>query len=430
MQTSAGAAPRTLVLVALVAATGGLLFGYDTAVINGANEYLRLHFALSPVQDGMAAASAILGCIPGAMVAGFLSDRFGRRRVLFLCAVLYAASGAGSAIPHTFTEFLVARFGAGLAIGASSMVCPVYVAELAPAGIRGRMGSVFQLGIVVGIFVTLFINAWIQGLGDASWNASMGWRWMMAAEVVPAIVLFGLLFAVPESPRWLAQAGREEKGRFAELFRARFRRPLVIAVVLMLVSQFSGINAIMYYSTRIFTTAGVGVRDAFAATVIVGLVNLVFTFVAVALIDRAGRRSLLLVGLAIQVVALGAVGAMFRSGGGSLPLLLGILMFIAAFAMALGPIPWVLCSEIFPTRIRGRAMSVATFVIWTACYVVAQTFPVLNDHPSVGPAKTFFLYAACSLAGFLFVLLMVPETKGKSLEAIEAGWGHKEVHDA
>lgn len=439
-------------LVALVAATGGLLFGYDTAVINGANQYLRLHFALNPVQDGMAAASAILGCIPGAMLAGFLSDRFGRRSVLFLCAVLYAVSGVGSAVPQTFTAFLVARFGAGLAIGASSMVCPVYVAEMAPARMRGRLGTVFQLGIVVGIFVTLFINAWIQGLGDASWNASTGWRWMMAAEVAPAILLFGLLFVVPESPRWLVQAGRdaeardvlaridgpdhavreiaavqavlaEEEGRLGELFGTRFRRPLVIAIVLMAVSQFSGINAIMYYSTRIFTTAGVGVQDAFAATVIVGLVNLLFTFVAVALIDRAGRRPLLLVGLAIQVVALGAVGAMFRSGGGSLPLLLGILAFIAAFAMALGPIPWILCSEIFPTRIRGRAMSVATFVIWTACYVVAQTFPVLNDHPSIGPAKTFFLYAACSLLGFLFVLARVPETKGRSLEEIETGWG-------
>jgi SP family arabinose:H+ symporter-like MFS transporter len=190
----------------------------------------------------------------------------------------------------------------------------------------------------------------------------------------------------------------------------------------MLVSQFSGINAIMYYSTRIFMTAGVGVQDAFAATVIVGLVNLLFTFVAVALIDRAGRRPLLLVGLAIQVAALGTVGALFLGGGDNMAVLLAILVFIAAFAMALGPIPWILCSEIFPTRIRGRAMSVATATIWIGAFIVAQTFPVLNSHPSIGPARTFFLYATCSLIGFLFVFLMIPETKGKSLEEIEAGW--------
>jgi SP family arabinose:H+ symporter-like MFS transporter len=450
-QTPAGTTSRTLTVVALVAATGGLLFGYDTAVINGANEYLRRQFALSPMQDGMAAASAIIGCIPGAMVAGFLSDRFGRRNVLFLCAILYAVSGLGSAIPQTFTQFLIARFGAGLAIGASSMICPVYVAEMAPAEKRGRLGTVFQLGIVVGIFVTLFINAWIQSPGDMDWNTTMGWRWMMGAEVVPAMLLLALLFFAPESPRWLVQAGRDqearavlnriggsahaereiaavhqvleqEEGRFTELFRTRFRRPLIIAVALMLVSQFSGINAIMYYSTRIFMTAGVGVQDAFAATVIVGLVNLLFTFVAVALIDRAGRRPLLLVGLAIQVAALGTVGALFLGGGDNMAVLLAILVFIAAFAMALGPIPWILCSEIFPTRIRGRAMSVATATIWIGAFIVAQTFPVLNSHPSIGPARTFFLYATCSLIGFLFVFLMIPETKGKSLEEIEAGW--------
>jgi SP family arabinose:H+ symporter-like MFS transporter len=442
---------RALALITLVAGVGGFLFGYDTAVINGANQYLKAHFNLNSVQEGVAGASAILGCIPGAMVAGFLSDRFGRRKVLFICAILYAASGLLSAVPRTFTEFLIARFISGLGIGASSMICPVYIAELAPAAKRGRLGSLFQLGIVLGIFLTLFINAMIQGAGDEAWNASSGWRWMLGAEVAPAVALFFLLFFVPESPRWLLQAGRErearqileqvggsdhaeteimavrqvlaqEEGRFSELFQPRFRKPLIIAVILMAVSQFSGINAIMYYSTKIFTTAGVGVKNSFSASVLVGLVNLVFTFVAIALVDKAGRRALLLVGLALQVIFLGAVGWMFHNGIQGMGLLLAIVGFIAAFAMALGPIPWIFCSEVFPTKIRGRAMSIAVFTIWSSCYVVAQTFPMLNDSPAFGPAATFWVYAACSLFGLLFVWAMVPETKGRTLEEIESSW--------
>lgn len=442
---------NALLLVALTGIFGGFLFGYDTAVINGANQYLKAHFALNSIQEGMAGASAIFGCIPGAMFSGFLSDRFGRRKVLFVCAFLYAISGLLSAVPNTFTQFLAARFISGLGIGASSMICPVYIAEMAPASWRGRLGSLFQFGIVSGIFITLFINARIQGAGDDAWNATTGWRLMLGAEIVPAIFLLAVLFFVPESPRWLAEAGRETEARrilegmggaahadaelgavratksdegegsFTELFfQARYRRPLIIAVLLMAVSQFSGINAIMYYSTKILTTAGVGVKDSFAASALIGLINLFFTFVAMALVDKAGRRPLLLVGLAAQVIALGSVGWMFHVGTHGTGLLVAILAFIAAFAMALGPIPWILCSEIFPTRVRGRAMSVSTFVIWVSCYVVAQTFPMLNDSPNIGPAVTFWLYAACSLAGFIFVVALVPETKGRSLEQIEA----------
>jgi SP family arabinose:H+ symporter-like MFS transporter len=427
------------------------LFGYDTAVINGANQFLKLHFSLTPTQEGLAGASAILGCIPGAMFAGFFSDRFGRRKVLFASAIFFAVSGLLSAVPRTFPEFLAARWIGGLGIGAASMICPVYMAELAPAERRGRLGSLFQMGIVIGIFVTLFVNAQIQGLGSSEWNTAWGWRWMLGSEVLPATLLLLLLFLAPESPRWLIQAGREsealaimstiggeqhaqqevaavraaldsEQAGFAELFASRTRRALLIAVVLMAVSQFSGINAIMYYSTKIFTTAGAGVEDAFTASAVVGLVNVLFTLVALVLVDRAGRRPLLIVGLAIQVLALAATGMMFHLGGGGPLLLAAILVFIAAFAMALGPIPWIICSEIFPTRIRGRAMSIATFTIWSTCYAVAQTFPMLNDSPAVGPAKTFWIYGSCSLAGLLFVVIALPETKGKTLEQIEASW--------
>src|SRR5512140_2858045 len=238
-----------------VTAIGGFLFGYDTAVINGANTYLKAHFALNSAQEGMAGASAILGCIPGAMLAGFFSDRFGRKKLLFICALLYAISGVLSAVPRTFTEFLVARFLSGLGIGASSMICPVYIAEIAPEKWRGRLGSLFQLAIVTGIFLTLWINKLIQGMGNDAWNANAGWRWMLGMEVLPAVIFIALLFTVPESPRWLATHSREseagsilariggpghatrelgaireamgqEEGRFAELFSASYFRPM------------------------------------------------------------------------------------------------------------------------------------------------------------------------------------------------------------
>jgi sugar porter (SP) family MFS transporter len=435
---------------AAVTAIGGFLFGYDTAVINGANTYLKTHFALNPVQEGMAGASAILGCIPGAMFAGFLSDRFGRRKLLFVCAMLYAVSGVLSAVPRTFTEFLAARFISGLGIGASSMVCPVYIAEISPEKWRGRLGSLFQLGIVTGIFLTLFVNMFIQGRGDDAWNTSHGWRWMLGMEAVPAILFIGLLFAVPESPRWLTAHGSETEARsilsriggsahaeselsairaslgeqsagLAELLRA-YARPLIIAVVLMACSQFSGINAIIYYSTKIFESAGALKNAAFASTVWVGLVNLLFTFVAIAFVDRAGRRPLLLIGTMVQVIALALVGWMFRSHLNGVPLLVCVMIYIAAFAMALGPIPWILCSEIFPNRVRGRAMSIATFTIWASCYVVAQTFPMLNDSPKIGPVITFWFYASISLFTFIFVYAFIPETKGRTLEDIEKSW--------
>jgi SP family arabinose:H+ symporter-like MFS transporter len=444
---------RYVLFATAVTAIGGFLFGYDTAVINGANTYITAHMGLNAAQEGMAGASAILGCIPGAMVAGFLSDRFGRKKLLFFCAALYALSGLLSAVPWTFEQFLAARFLSGLGIGVSSMVCPVYIAEISPERWRGRLGSLFQLGIVIGIFLTLFINRVIQGLGDEAWNTAMGWRWMMGLEALPAVGFFAMLFTVPESPRWLSQKGRDdealrilervggpahaaaelaairgaaqqEQGRFGELFTRAYFRPLLIAVLIMALSQFCGINAVIYYSTKIFATAGGGQAAAFTSTVWMGLINLLFTFVAISLVDRAGRRPLLLVGTAVQVAALALVGWMFHSHRSGLPLLLGIATYTAAFAVALGPISWILCSEIFPNKVRGRAMSVATFVIWSSCYTVAQTFPMLRDSPRVGPALTFWIYGAISFAAFLFALLLVPETKGRTLEEIELSWRH------
>lgn len=446
---------RFVLFVTSVAAIGGFLFGYDTAVINGANSYLKAHLSLNPTQEGLAGTSAILGCIPGAMLAGFLSDRFGRRKLLFLCAFLYALSALLSAIPRTFEEFLAARFIGGLGIGASSMICPVYIAEIAPGKWRGRLGTLFQLGIVVGIFVTLFVNKLVQGFGDEAWNTAFGWRWMLGLETIPAALFILLLLAVPESPRWLAQKGREaqaqnileraggveharaemtairetlkeDEGRFSELFTGPFRKPLIIAVALMAFSQFCGINAIMYYSTKIFQAAGTGSNAAFTSSVWVGLVNLVFTFVAIGLVDKAGRRPLLLIGTLVQGVALALVGWMFYTQQSGVALLICVVLFIAAFAMAMGPIGWLLCSEIFPNKLRGRAMSLAALTVWVSCFVVAQTFPMLNDSPVIGPANTFWIYGCVSFLSFVFVLRFVPETKGKTLEEIEHLWMRKQ----
>jgi SP family arabinose:H+ symporter-like MFS transporter len=423
---------RFVLFVTGVAALGGFLFGYDTAVINGANSYLKAHMNLNSSQEGLAGASAILGCIPGSMCAGFLSDRFGRRKLLFLCALLYAVSGLLSAIPRTFGEFLAARFVSGLGIGASSMICPVYIAEIAPGNWRGRLGTLFQLGIVGGIFITLFVNKVIQGMGDDAWNTATGWRWMLGMEVVPAVLFTVLLFAVPESPRWLAQKGREnearailekaggrehaaaelaaireaashEEGRFRELLTGVFFKPLVLAVALMAFSQFCGINAIMYYSTKIFEAAGRGKNAAFTSSAWIGLVNVVFTFVAIALVDRAGRRPLLIIGTAVQTIALGLVGWMFHTQRGGLGLLICVVLFIAAFSMA---------------------MSVAALTVWVSCYLVALTFPMMNDSAAIGPAKTFWIYAAVSFASFLFVVARIPETKGRTLEQIETMWSN------
>jgi sugar porter (SP) family MFS transporter len=444
---------KFVLFAAAVTAIGGFLFGYDTAVINGANTYLQSHFALDPDKDtfliGLATASAIIGCIPGAMSAGVISDRFGRRRVLFYCAIVYALSAILSSVPRSFTQFIAARVLSGIAIGASSMICPVYIAEIAPAKWRGRLGTLFQFGIVLGIFLTLFINGWIQKAGDEVWNTNYGWRWMLAAEAIPALIFLGLLFPIPESPRWLIQAGREEeahrildriggkehaateiaavkgvlrqeKGSWSDLFSKHYRLPLLIAFVLMVGGQFSGINAIMYYSTEIFKAATGSANAAFSSSVWIGSINFLATFGAIMFIDKAGRKPLLLIGNAIQAAALITVGLIFSHNPHSPALLWFVLLYISAFEIAAGPLPWVVCSEIFPAKLRGRAMSVSTLFIWVSCLIVAQTFPLLK---SISAPMTFWIYAGCSAATFLFVLFRLPETKGRTLEEIELSWG-------
>ncbi len=438
-----------VIKVSIVAALGGLLFGYDTAVVSGAIGYLETHFQLSAGMKGWAASSALIGCIFGAMFAGVINDAIGRKWTLIICAVLFAVSAIGTAIPRTLNEFVWYRFIGGLGVGAVSLTSPLYIAEISPEQIRGRLVSLYQLAIVSGILVVFFVNTLVQRMGDEAWNVATGWRIMFGLEVVPA-ALFGLFaFFVPESPRWLLQKGRNEQaervltafaGRDAaqsqlsaikeslaqsqvslgQLFIGRWRVPLVIGLVLAVLQQFSGINAIMYYAPEIFKSIGTSVDSAFVNTVSVGAVNLLFTVAAIYLVDKAGRRALLLGGTAVQVVALAVVGWLFHSGGSPVLLLLFILLFVAAFAIAMGPVVWIVISEIFPNRVRGMAMSIATLTLWAACYAVSHTFPILVD--KFGSASTFWIYAACSLFSFFFVLKAVPETKGRTLEEIEGSW--------
>jgi MFS transporter, SP family, arabinose:H+ symporter len=443
---------RFLIPVTLAAALGGLLFGYDTAVISGCIGYLTEFFKLNDTLKGWAASCALVGCIGGAFLAGFTSDAIGRKRTLLACALLFTISAVGAAIPRSLTELVVARIIGGVAIGGASMTVPMYIAELAPESIRGRLVSLYQLAIVVGISAVFFVNMLIQNQGAEAWNVNTGWRWMFGCGTLPAVLFGALLLAVPESPRWLMAKGRSseartilnrimdsasagavqsqvqdslrhEEGSFREVVAPEFRPALVIGVSLAVFQQFSGINAIMYYAPEIFKDIGAEASSAFRQAVVIGAVNLVFTLVAVWLVDRLGRKALMLAGSLVQAVALAAVGCLYYKGGSSTLLLVFVLIYVAAFAAAMGPVVWIVIAEIFPNKIRGRAMTVATFVLWTACYIVSQTFPMLVKR--VGSAPTFWMYTAVSLLTFIFVWAYVPETKGRTLEEIEASWLHR-----
>jgi MFS transporter, SP family, arabinose:H+ symporter len=447
---------RYLYLISLTAALGGLLFGYDTAVIAGAIGLLRLKFELSAAMTGWAASSAIIGCIFGAMFAGKLSDVYGRKRVLIITAILFAVSAIGSSIPQDLTQFVIARFIGGLGVGAASMLSPLYISEIAPAKIRGTLVTTYQLAIVLGILIIYFVNLQVSNLGDEAWNVEMGWRYMLGSEVIPALIFLVFLLFVPESPRWLSKMGKkdqslkilqningieiareiqneieitlkEEKGTIGELFAPGLRMALVVGVFLAAFSQITGINAIMYYAPEIFRSVGFGTESALTQTVIIGSVNLLFTFVALWLIDKVGRKSLLLYGVSGMAVCLLGLGIIFFLDLGSGPwVLIFILGYIASFAASLGPIPWVIISEIFPTKTRGVAMSIAVLVLWVCVYLVTQFFPILLE--SIGGAFTFWIFMVNAIILVVFVWKVVPETKGKTLEEIEKSWIYTKIN--
>jgi sugar porter (SP) family MFS transporter len=443
------------VLVSFVAALGGLLFGYDTAVISGAIGFLRMHFDLDAAQTGFAASSALLGCVAGAAIAGEAGDRLGRRTALLFAGVFFLVSALWSALPRTLFEFNAARIIGGVGVGMASMLSPLYIAEIAPASLRGRLVSLNQLAIVIGILLVYFVNYFIAGAGDVAWNTAIGWRWMFGSEALPAVLFLLFLLLIPESPRWLVLRGKTERARTilarfngergaeseldairkaaaqevtasVSLFQPGIRKALLIGLALATLQQVTGINVFMYYAPEIFKGLGAGVDTALFQTVVVGAFNLGFTIVAIRTIDQWGRRPLMIAGSTGMGISLIGLGVAAATGSTQAWVLIFVLGFISSFAVSLGPVVWVVLSEIYPARIRGRAMAIATLVLWSANYLVSQTFPIMNEDPwlvsTFGHAFPFWLYAAFCGVTNLVVIRWVPETKGRTLEEIEQQW--------
>ncbi|MDT8303740.1 MAG: sugar porter family MFS transporter [Sedimentisphaerales bacterium] len=444
-----------VMLVCMVAALGGLLFGYDTGVINGAIGPLKTHFSLDANWAGWATGCALVGCAIGAAAAGVLSDWLGRKKVLIISAILFFISAVGTALPKNITAFIIFRIIGGLGVGAASMSSPMYIAEVSPARIRGRMVSVNQFAIVSGFLVVYFVNYFIALQGDEMWNVQTGWRWMFGSEALPALLLLVFLFFVPESPRWLTKQNRSdealailarvngaqyaqtelleikdaiahESGSIKQLFQPGMKIVLVIGIVLAVLQQVTGINVFLYFGTEIFKKMGSGTNAALLQTVVVGVVNLGFTIIAIWTVDKVGRKPLMIIGSAGMGLSLLGMGLMAYFQQTDLWVLLFILGYIACFALSVGPVTWVILSEIFPTRIRGRAMAIATVCLWVANYVVSQTFPMMDENAwlldKFHHAFPFWVYGIFCVVLVTFVCRYVPETKGKTLEEIEKHW--------
>jgi sugar porter (SP) family MFS transporter len=446
-------------LISIVAAMGGLLFGWDWVVIGGAKPFFQRYFELtSEAQIGWANSCALIGCLIGALVAGALSDKFGRKRLLIVAALLFAMTSIGNALASNFAIFIAWRIFGGVAIGLASNLSPMYIAEVAPAHIRGKLVAINQLTIVIGILLAQYINWFLvrnlpAGATDEfirnSWFGQQGWRWMFGLTAVPSFLFFLGMMLVPESPRWLAKNGKSERARgilariggeqyaraavadiestlaseevqhvrFSDLLEPRMRKVLVLGVILAVFQQWCGINVIFNYAEEIFRAAGYDISTVLRNIAWTGSVNLAFTFVALGVVDRGGRRPLMLLGSAGLAAIYILMGFCYHGGVKGLPMLLLVLAAIGCYAMSLAPVAWVVISEIFPNRIRGAAMAVAVSSLWIACFILTYTFPILSA--KFGPAGTFWLYAAICVLGFLFIKMNLPETKGKSLEQIE-----------
>ncbi len=448
-------------IISLVAGLGGLLFGYDWVVIGGAKPFYEAFFHLSDAsQQGWAMSCALVGCLLGAAISGNLSDRFGRKRLLILAASLFAISSLGTASAETFGAFVRWRISGGVAIGLASNLSPMYIAEVSPAALRGKLVSLNQLNIVIGILLAQCINWLIAKPVPAgstvldilhSWNGQYGWRWMFGVTAVPALLFFVGMLAVPESPRWLAKAGQHARARrvlvkvggeahctraLAEIessLQGEVRSPglrdlidptllkvLLLGVVLAVFQQWCGINVIFNYAEEVFSAAGYKVSDLLLNIVITGAVNLIFTIVAIGVVDKVGRRKLMLMGSAGLAIIYTILGAGYYEHSHGIHMLLLVVAAIACYSMSLAPVTWVVISEIFPNRVRGTAMSVAVMSLWAASFILTYTFPLLNH--GFGAATTFWIYAGVCVAGFAFIKRRLPETKGKTLEEIEKSW--------
>jgi SP family arabinose:H+ symporter-like MFS transporter len=437
-----------LVVAASVSTLGGLLFGYDNIVISGAIGYLGQLFHLDAAGVGWAAGCALGGCVAGCAAAGAVADYLGKKKGLALCALCFALSSVGMLFAANLHQFVLWRLIGGVGIGAASVISPNYIAEIAPTRVRGRCVTLYQLGIVVGILAAVFVNMLIQRMGDEAWNISTGWRWMFLAGVVPAI-LFGLMILpAVESPRWLMKMGRRdqaigvlakingaeaarreaaeiesslasEEGQISELFTT-FRRPLLLGIMLAGLQQVSGITPLFSFLPEIFRAAGTATSDAFFQSVLVSLVNLVFTLFALWLVDRAGRKTLILAGTAVQFVSFALVGWFYHVHGSGLAVLIFVMSFVAGHAFGNGVACWVIISEIYPTKVRGRGMSIATTALWLVGYSGNQLFPIMQKH--LGSDGTFWCFSAGALLTVILVAWLIPETKGRSLEEITKLW--------
>ena len=443
----------TLIASTLIAALGGLLFGFDTAVISGTTEALRSVYRLSGFGLGFTVASALIGTILGSVAVGRPADAFGRRRVLFAIALLYLVSAVGSALAWSWSSFLFFRFVGGLGVGGASVISPMYIAEISPAPLRGRLVAVTQFNIVLGILLAFFSNYLIVelALGTAEW------RVMFGVEAVPALAFFVLLFATPASPRWLVARGRPDEARsvlarlgtdpggleeelraiqasldlehhrIEEPFLQRaYRGPILLAVAIAAFNQLSGINALMYYAPAIFRMAGAGQESALLQTVVVGGTNLLFTVAAMAVIDRFGRRRLMIVGSVGYIVSLAATAAAFYRYGkeftptGSVVVLASLLVFIASHAFGQGAVIWVFISEIFPNRVRARGQALGSFTHWVMAAAISWTFPMIAE---ASGGNAFAFYAVMMVLQLVWVLRVMPETKGVPLEDIQKRLG-------
>ncbi len=454
----------------LIATLGGLLFGYDTAVVSGAVKAIHEYFVVPLSQSfwipkeaitGFVVSSALIGCIIGGSIAGFISVTFGRKKGLVFAALLFIISGIGAAFPEKLSlfgtepliSFIFYRIIGGIGIGLASMLSPMYIAEIAPAGIRGRLVSWNQFAIVLGIFVVYFVNWFIAKQGDEHWNITTGWRWMFLSSIIPSLIFIILLFFIPETPRYLVLRNKHNKAlevlrktvgeKEAETSMKEITETLmaksapwfsfggliiIISILLAAFQQLTGINVVLYYAPKIFQNMGTRLDVSLLQTVLVGAVNVVFTVIAILTVDKLGRKPLLLIGGTIMSLAMAAIGFTFFGENMGIPALIFILVFIAGFAMSWGPVMWVVLSEIFPNSIRG-AMSIATATVWITDLIITWSFPVLDDNINlVGKFHhgfAYWIYAVICFVAVVFVWRMVPETKGKTLEQIEKLWKKK-----
>lgn len=447
--------------ICLVSAMGGLLFGYDWVVIGGAKPFYEPYFGITDdnTMRAVAMSVALLGCLVGAMIAGVLADKYGRKRLLIVAALVFFFSSLSTGMADYFVIFVISRFIGGIAIGLAADVSPMYIAEIAPRSVRGKLVSLNQLTTVLGILSAQIVNMLIAEsvapdatVADiaASWNGTMGWRWMFYAVCFPSFLFFVLVFFIPESPRWLIQKGNERqamialerignreyalaecagyresdaeakkhgKGAVKQLFSKKMRLVLSIGLVIAVFQQWCGINVIFNYAQEIFQAAGYGVSDILMNIVVTGIANLIFTFMAIFTVENLGRKKLILIGSGGLLFIYSILAWCYFVHASGIFMIILVVCAIGLYAMSLGPIAWVLLSEIFPNAVRGVAMAVCTGALWVASFLLTYTFPFLNS--GLGTGGTFLLYTFICLLGFLFTLKYIPETKGKSLEDLE-----------